>query len=482
MCGIVGFITKEQHRGANDRRKFFEQALLVDMVRGGDSTGFFSVLHKQPENATADWAKIAADPLTFMRTNVYKEKLDKYAAFTDNRCIVGHNRSATVGSVDNDNAHPFQEGPITLVHNGTLTSTWGMTKSMQDLKDKGVEVDSHVIAHNLAEHDDPAEVIEKLDGAFTLIWHDARDNAIRIIRNDKRPLHMTWAKCEDTVLFASEGEMLFWLATRNNFTPGPIVYPKPYELLTFRPGTIQPEVREVPKYKPRSYRGYTGGATTTTRPTDPVPAWTTSAVKSIRLPPLMLKSLEDFELSPHDLLMYTPTKVTQVGKGGNAVVSGLVQHPEGDLLPCVLHGLLFNAVKDAAKDNETWAVRPIGVSNLEDGNLIVLAKLWSRKYNHFEIKNHYESLNRNPPGKAPAEPRRGLPRIGSRNPNEYVPGPHDEWIPVTTWLSITADGCVQCGTPIDADDAESVVWVQGGSRPLCFECDADNRVNMGHMH
>ena len=39
------------------------------------------------------------------------------------RAVVGHNRSATRGGITTETAHQFQEGPITIVHNGTLIDT-----------------------------------------------------------------------------------------------------------------------------------------------------------------------------------------------------------------------------------------------------------------------------------------------------------------------------------------------------------------------
>jgi glucosamine 6-phosphate synthetase-like amidotransferase/phosphosugar isomerase protein len=43
MCGLVGWITSEKGSDAYDRRKFIDQALILDTVRGGDSTGVFVV-------------------------------------------------------------------------------------------------------------------------------------------------------------------------------------------------------------------------------------------------------------------------------------------------------------------------------------------------------------------------------------------------------------------------------------------------------
>src|SRR5574343_169279 len=99
MCGIVGFITTETDRGAYDRRKFIESALIAGMVRGGNACDF-------------------------MATEEYRKVFGTSVLLSTLRAVIGHNRSATVGKSSTANSHPFQEGPITLVHNGTLAATY----------------------------------------------------------------------------------------------------------------------------------------------------------------------------------------------------------------------------------------------------------------------------------------------------------------------------------------------------------------------
>lgn len=120
--------------------------------------------------------------------------------------IVGHSRHATKGAINSRNAHPFSHGNITLVHNGTLVD--------QDLlpDSKAFEVDSENICHSINKIG-AAETIQKLDGAFTLIWHDASDNRLHIIRNDERPFHL--ARLGTSWFGASEEAMLMWILQRS---------------------------------------------------------------------------------------------------------------------------------------------------------------------------------------------------------------------------------------------------------------------------
>lgn len=468
MCGIVGFITTEKHKGASDRRKFLENALVAGTVRGDDSTGIFLVKHEMKEQETADWYKIAGDGYSMLTAKQYQD-LTTYTAITGMRAVIGHNRAATVGSVTADNAHPFQEGPITLVHNGTLHSTYGLGKSLHQLKDQGVEVDSHAICHNLAEAANPKDVIEKLDGAFTLVWHDARNNTINMVRNEKRPIHLLFAKCEDTVLIASEAEMLHWLAKRNNFAEGTIVYPKPGELLTFHPDSLVPEVVSVPLHVPteRPASGYgrgwsTAGTTNWRRNSAP---WEGKDDKLAPLPKVAEEQLMELDIDGNVHHAFIPTKATEVLGLKYGVVSGFLTTDTG-AMPAVVHGVLFDAVKTAAKNEEVWTVRPIAVKSVREKDEdvpVVVCRLVRREWREATKKEKDAKRQTN-----------FASRLGSRTPHEYVPGPHDEWIPVHEWIANTADGCVQCGVTLCADDAEDIEWVQGKSRAMCPGCVADN--------
>lgn len=242
MCGIVGWISQERAGDAHDRRRFLEQALIIDTLRGDDSTGVFSVpCDGYDEHTPTYWLKNIVDGYRFVAMKEYQEAFT-YAKVQNLKFVVGHNRSATVGSVTTEAAHPFSEGPITLVHNGTLNETVSLGKSMTEL---GAENDSHAICHNLAIS--PVEtVISQLNGAFALVWHDRRDDSLNMIRNSQRPLHMAKSKRNNTIYFASEGEMLYLLSQRLHLDLDCIVMLKPGFLLKFRgPDLMVPQVQEM---------------------------------------------------------------------------------------------------------------------------------------------------------------------------------------------------------------------------------------------
>ena len=88
--------------------------LWLDALRGFDSTGMFCVNNQ----GNIYWAKEASNPGKFLPQAEVKDILN--IAFRNGKMLVGHNRKATKGSVTDDNAHPFIEENIILVHNGTI--------------------------------------------------------------------------------------------------------------------------------------------------------------------------------------------------------------------------------------------------------------------------------------------------------------------------------------------------------------------------
>ncbi|MCS5737398.1 class II glutamine amidotransferase, partial [Herbiconiux daphne] len=115
-----------------------------------------------------------------------------------------------MGEVVDRNAHPFQHGSITLVHNGTLDN-----QSLLPDHQK-FAVDSENIAYSI-DKIGIEETIKKLNGKFTLVWFDAKDQTLNFIRNKDRPFHFMETSSGDW-FGASEEDMLMWLSKR---TKGP---------------------------------------------------------------------------------------------------------------------------------------------------------------------------------------------------------------------------------------------------------------------
>lgn len=195
MCGIVAVIRKDSKKSLfKEHTDVFKQMLYADALRGWDSTGIAAVRMNNTVHAVKD----ACPPASLFHRHEDHEWIH------GNQALVGHNRFATKGKTNKENAHPFKEDNITLVHNGTLR----YHRTMKD-----VEVDSHAITHSIAERG-AKETLEMLDGAFALVWFDTKTNLLYAARNDERPLHLL--ETEDLFVLSSEQGLANWILSRNN--------------------------------------------------------------------------------------------------------------------------------------------------------------------------------------------------------------------------------------------------------------------------
>lgn len=198
MCGIIGLISKNGSFPyfADD---LFTNLLRMDSVRGDDSTGVFGV----SKDGHCDVVKGNADGYLFTRTQDYNDFLNRMGKHY--RIVIGHNRAATTGAITAENAHPFREKHIVLVHNGTINN--------KEKLNSEVEVDSHAICHALAEND-AVEALGKIDGAYALVWYNKLQKTLNIARNDKRPLFLI--EYDQIWVISSEVGLPYWLNRRQD--------------------------------------------------------------------------------------------------------------------------------------------------------------------------------------------------------------------------------------------------------------------------
>lgn len=229
MCGIVGIVGKRKRIFFGSHLDTFEEMLWANAIRGKDSTGAFTVL----ENNQVKVIKNAGSPEFMLGT----KRWDKFrqTAVQTGHILVGHNRKATHGNIVRENAHPFAEDNIVLVHNGTVFNH-------KDMKD--TDVDSHAVCHAIATKG-YKEILETLWGSFALVWYDITSKKLNLVRNDQRPLCVT--ENEDFLFFASEGYMLGWLLNRNNIKFEKLWQLEPMELTTIGFGPYNVEVEKIEK-------------------------------------------------------------------------------------------------------------------------------------------------------------------------------------------------------------------------------------------
>ena len=129
MCGIIGYI------GKRSTKEILLDSLELLEYRGYDSAGIALF----PESMDAPFVKKVAGRVSKLR--------ELCASDTEEACAgIGHTRWATHGGVSDANAHPHNQGRVTLVHNGIIENYKELIKEF-DLKDKLVsETDTEVAA------------------------------------------------------------------------------------------------------------------------------------------------------------------------------------------------------------------------------------------------------------------------------------------------------------------------------------------------
>jgi len=206
MCGIVGVLGKI----GKSRLSMFEDMLTMDAVRGNDSTGV-AVINKED----VWWGKDVVLPNGIFDWQDYKDA-KKAKPF----CLIGHNRAATRGAIKSDNAHPFQHGHITLVHNGTLDAAWRLPNYWK------FGTDSEAIAYAISQHGIET-VWPVIDGAATLVFWDDKEKSLNVISNNKRPFFMQPFPGSTGIVWSSERWTLLTAAARTG-----VVLDKTEEIFT----------------------------------------------------------------------------------------------------------------------------------------------------------------------------------------------------------------------------------------------------------
>lgn len=191
MCGIIGYT------GSENVKDVLLDALELLEYRGYDSAG------------------IAVKDETSHVTNVYKcaERVSDLRAICDSKkilstCGIGHTRWATHGGVTDQNAHPHQQGKVTLVHNGIIENYRELIADYDLQEILHSETDSEVAAALLNHYykGNPKEAIKKavskLKGTFALvILFEDQPDVIYSIRNVS-PIVATI--CKEGAMLASD--------------------------------------------------------------------------------------------------------------------------------------------------------------------------------------------------------------------------------------------------------------------------------------
>lgn len=203
--------------------ELFKALLYCDVFRGEHSTGVFSLFKPYNQQPSLKISKAAVPADIFIRdtglwNNVSKLSYESNVSgknpttvTVSPKVMVGHNRHATSGQINDQNAHPFNHGKITMVHNGTLDDQSLLPDHLS------FAVDSENIAYSL-DKIGVDETVQKLDGAYTLVWINTEEMTLNIIRNKERPFHLVETNGGDW-FGASEEDMILWLINRKKYSP-----------------------------------------------------------------------------------------------------------------------------------------------------------------------------------------------------------------------------------------------------------------------
>lgn len=248
MCGLVGCagMLGVAHE------KALSQLLIIDQLRGTHSVGLLGVDFEKKWSLS----RSTSTPALALQSQEFKDTFKGV-----NRLFIGHNRYATQGAVNLENAHPFHFENIIGAHNGTLHTEF-------DLPVQKHAVDSQNLYASLAALSSMEKLSPKIDGAFALTWYDMGDEKLHICRNSERTLYYTFTEDQKVVFWASEAGMLSFILGRTNIKHGPIVAfetAKEYILDPFTRAPLQFETKPLVYAPPRPsfyegwYSSYTRG-------------------------------------------------------------------------------------------------------------------------------------------------------------------------------------------------------------------------------
>jgi predicted glutamine amidotransferase len=248
MCGIVGAVSY-RNGGLNtaESEALFNLA-MADVVRGMDGTGVF---FRDPDpSAAAYYIRDAVPAPNLMSKHAWIDSIE------DKRFCVVHNRAATIGKIDEESTHPFSYGKIIGVHNGTIRTWASIPNSPKSKLDSEAVIEA--LSHTDSDEKSVAELLCKLeDGAYSLVWYDSDINAIRLARNDDRPMWMGLSS--GALWFASEVRMLEYSARRASLQLQESWSNEAHVLVTLPLDGSDMQLYDFNKDVPEKSFGWTGG-------------------------------------------------------------------------------------------------------------------------------------------------------------------------------------------------------------------------------
>jgi predicted glutamine amidotransferase len=428
------------------------QMIYLDTLRGTDGTGI-AILGKDPKVLPNVYKK-AIPGFDFVDTTLY-DKVTKN--FGEIRGILAHNRAATKGSINNASTHPFQHGDITLAHNGTL-----FFHAMLDGKST---VDSERIAETFAVKD-IKETLEKLDGAYALVWHSAVDGTINFARNKERPLYLAFTKDKDVLMWASEAWMITVAASRAGVTLEEV---GPWELKVGEWNSVQLGGADFAKWDvipfltksiPINHGGKAGNTQIVTTPgTTKNNVLTLPAEKKIAKANSALKALD---LTVGELIMFEIYKKTPYnGYPSMGTVEGWYQDDKDST---AMATIIAHGVNMESKD----------LADPDFNKKTFIGKIKSAVQNNSWITVYVDQIEAIEEVQEEADGDDDYSPFvqEAESSGRFYKGPRGTYVSEAQFRTLAEDGCVKCSGPVFPKDDCNVVWTSDG-RPYCPQCVND---------
>lgn len=416
-----------------------------------------------------------------------------YRNINDMRYFIGHNRKATQGAAHLDwNAHPFHQGNIILAHNGSLRNEYTLEPTWRTICD----TDSELLAY-LLNKQSPEELIPKINGAFALTWHDARDNSLNIIRNDERPLHLATIKGKNTLVWASELGMLKYVLARNGVElDGNIEVLNEGWHIKIKDDVRKYESTEIALYKapvtnynskrthPYDYEEYNQ------YPRDR--ANTNINVRANSRAKEQNRLLAKYHLSPNQWVKFRYLSFDKYSTIG--VNSGSLQgmaYGNRSLENCYVQANNFDPTKldmeyclrGKVSRIEQYTGDTHPTIFLKDVQEIKTAPDPGAKKSYLQdigVKSGALVVLDRPDGTIPVSNVDEIKKIAGKHVSPGVKdkyriyrGPDGKFFRLKDFRKLVSDGCVHCTGNIVCNDADNILWTKD-NRPVCPECVSKN--------
>lgn len=478
MCGIVTVFGSDM---AAVHGQIMKDLLIIDQVRGMHATGVVRVdnqgiptIKKEPVNGA-----------TFVSDTNNKAFV---TSLVGARGIIGHNRWATMGALVAENAHPFQHGHITMVHNGTLDSQDTLAT---DEEHKSFDVDSNQLAFTLGKWG-VQRTIRQTDGAFVLAWHDKDENSFNFVRNSKRPFWLAKVSGKDVYIGASEKWMIEAACARQKTV---VTIDEPQELPVgqhvkyvlgkgaFANKTHRPVVTPVTLMPyDETFYGSWGSKSNYTKHYSSAKSYSSPAVKKGQVSDIsggsrrnkIKEELDAVGLRVNEevnaYITYFrpyPGNVNPDSDKCSGVAYGCLDNIMGPDIPCAIHAV---TKKDFIMGEYKGIVASIQ-QNMKDYDGALLKDCVILRSP--TLQHSWESEQ----DKLVDDPDEINLEVGEDDGvNSYVYGPDRILITEKAFNNLTSYGCGVCTCDIEPEDDEDISWEQ--DTPICKTCTETRKMEL----